>query len=166
MKKLDDNVKNSLKQLPGAIFLSLFLIAIGAFFLFMYKYGDASNQSNYMVGIIVGFGLGIFVLISCIASFFGLFARGKKIKKLGQVGTPINAKIISENISTLQTQLVCSAEINGVNYEFISEPVERYTYYACQELGIEELPVYVNMQDPKEYAVDISEVEDRIVDLT
>ena len=132
----------------------------------MYKYGDASNQSNYMVGIIIGFGLGIFVLISFIASFFGLLARGKEIKKLGQVGTPINAKIISEKISALQTQLVCSAEINGVNYEFISEPVEQYTYYACQELGITEIPVYVNMQNPKEYIVDIRSLDNIFVDLT
>ena len=166
MKKLDDVAKKNLKKIPGMILFSLVFIGFGAFFLFLYKYAGPSEKDDYVIGIIVCLGIGIFTLLSSIASFFGWIIRGKEINELEQVGTPINAKIVAEKISTLQTCLVCSAEINGVNYEFISEDVKRHTFYACQELGITEIPVYVNMQNPKEYVVDVRSLDDIYVDLT
>ncbi len=166
MKKLDNVVKNKLKQIPGMILFSSIFIAFGAFFLFLQKNAGPSEKDDYLIGIIVCLGIGIFILLTSIVSFFRWNFRGKEINKLEQTGTPINAKIVAEKISALQTQLVCSAEINGVNYEFISEDVDYYTFYACQELGITEIPVYVNMQNPKEYVVDVRSLDDIYVDLT
>ena len=54
-----------------------------------------------------------------------------------------------------------------MEYHFVSGPIQVYDFmYVIEKLEIKELPVYVNMENPeKYYVVDITALEDRVVDL-
>ena len=62
--------------------------------------------------------------------------------------------------------ILCSKEINGIKKEFESDPIEFDLIYAAKELGIEEIKVLINQNNPDKYVVDTREIEERIVDLT
>ena len=80
---------------------------------------------------------------------------------------PVKAKIIKEKFDQSHgIVIVCSALIDGQDYEFISEPVNNNFIFATKLFNINELTVYVDANNRKKYYVDTTEVEDRIVDLT
>ena len=167
MNKIDDGIKKKIKQFPIAVLLSFVFIGFGALCFYLYVIVNSIDRDGYLVGAIVSLSIGVFSLISIIKDYIKLVNKSKQMDSAVASGNIIQAKIIDEKYTFLEgCQLICSAEVNGTPCEFISSTVPRYSLYACKELGIEELPVYVNMQNPKEYAVDAREVEDRIVDLT
>ena len=165
MKQIDEHSNKMVKEYPVSILFSLFFVAFG--FLFLKLYQNSSN-SDYLSGAVVGFLLGIASFILNTKTFLRNFKKNKQIKNALAYGSYFKATIEGERrISMTEgSGLVCSAEINGTRHEFVSEPISYYVPYACEELGIKTITVYVNTQNPEEYVVDTREIEDRIVDLT
>ena len=167
MNKANSSFNKKKQEIIVATIISIILIVFGAFFLYLYLLINSRDGDGYLAMMISCSAIGIITLILNLKGLLKMNNEKNKLEVLKNTGTIIQAKIIDEKHSFLENnQLICSAEVNGTPCEFISSTVPRYSLYACQELGIEELPVYVNMQNPKEYAVDAREVEDRIVDLT
>ncbi len=167
MNKANSSFNKKKQEVLLSTILSFVFLAFGIFFLYLYLEINSIDRESYLVGVILCFIIGGVTLIMNIKGLIKLEGIKKKTEVLKNTGEIIRAKVIDEKYTMLEgTQLICNAEINGISYEFISSSVPRYSLYACKELGIDELPVYVNMQNPKEYAVDTGEVEDRIVNLT
>lgn len=167
MNKANSSFNKKKQEVLLSTILSFVFLAFGIFFLYLYLEINSIDREGYLVGTILCFVIGGFTLIMNIKGLIKLEGIKRKMEVLKNTGEIIRAKVIDEKHTILEgNQLICNAEINGTSYEFISSSVPRYSLYACKELGIDELPVYVNMQNPKEYAVDTEEVEDRIVDLT
>ena len=158
MKKPDDYVNKQIKAFIPLLFFSLFFFAIAILIL---KTGE-----NWFVTIFC-FGLGVVALILDFKLFIGACIKKKQIKRALKFGTKVIATIDETKYSyPVGVVAVCSSEINGTRYKFISGPISFDIEYACKELGVEGLTVYVNMNNPKEYIVDISEIENRVVDLS
>lgn len=167
MNKANSSFNKKKQEVLLSTILSFVFLAFGIFFLYLYLEINSIDRESYLVGVILCFIIGGVTLIMNIKGLIKLEGIKKKTEVLKNIGEIIRAKVVDEKYTMLEgTQLICNAEINGTSYEFISSSVPRYSLYACKELGIDELPVYVNMQNPKEYAVDTGEVEDRIVNLT
>ncbi len=167
MNKANSSFNKKKQEVLLSTILSFVFLAFGIFFLYLYLEINSIDRESYLVGVILCFIIGGVTLIMNIKGLIKLEGIKKKTEVLKNIGEIIRAKVVDEKYTMLEgTQLICNAEINGISYEFISSSVPRYSLYACKELGIDELPVYVNMQNPKEYAVDTGEVEDRIVNLT
>ena len=164
MTQLDEHSKKMIREYPIAMLLSFFFVIFGLIFLKLYL--DAQEE-NYLVGAISGLSLGLISTILNTGLFLKNLKKNKQIKKALEYGSSFKASINGEKSDGIEgKRMICTAEINGTKYEFISEPVSRYASFACKELGIDTLTVYVNTSNPKEYVVDIREIEDRIVDLT
>ena len=165
MKQINERSNKIIKDYPVSILFSLFFIALGFLFL---KISQTISDESCIVIVIAGFFLGIISFIINTRIFLQNCKKSKQIQRTLEVGSPLKATIEGErNIGILKGNgLVCSAEINGIRHEFISEQISYFATYACQELGIKTITVYVNMQNPEEYVVDLREIEDRIVDLT
>ena len=158
MKKLDDYTNKQIQTFPLAVFLSLVFIVIGIVFLIF---------SLNIIGAVFCFALGIFSMIMNIKIFKKALTKKEQISKVEMLGTKIIAKVEEQKYEYPYGSIViCSAEVNGNRCEFVSEPVDFDVIYACQELELEGLPVYVNMENSEEYAVDIRELENRVEDLT
>ena len=165
MKQIDDHSNKMVKEYPVSILFSLFFIALGFLFL---KISQTISDESFITIAIAGFLIGIITFILNTRTFLRNFKKNKQIKNALAYGSSFKATIEGERrISMIEgSGLVCSAEINGTRHEFISEPISYYVPYACEELGIKTITVYVNTQNPEEYVVDTREIEDRIVDLT
>ena len=167
MNKANSSFNKKKQEVLLSTILSFVFLSFFFFFLYLYLEINSIDRESYLVGVILCFIIGGVTLIMNIKGLIKLEGIKKKTEVLKNIGEIIRAKVVDEKYTMLEgTQLICNAEINGISYEFISSSVPRYSLYACKELGIDELPVYVNMQNPKEYAVDTGEVEDRIVNLT
>ena len=165
MKQIDEHSNKIIKDYPVSILFSLFFIALGFLFL---KISQTISDESFIAIAIAGFLLGITTFILNTRSFLRNFKKNKQIKNALAYGSSFKATIEGERrIGMIEgSGLVCSAEINGTRHEFVSEPISYYVPYACEELGIKTITVYVNTQNPEEYVVDLREIEDRIVDLT
>ena len=165
MKQIDEHSNKMVKEYPVSILFSLFFIALGFLFL---KISQTISDESFITIAIAGFLIGIITFIINTRTFLRNFKKNKQIKNALAYGSSFKATIEGERrISMIEgSGLVCSAEINGTRHEFISEPISYYVPYACEELGIKTITVYVNTQNPEEYVVDTREIEDRIVDLT
>ena len=165
MKQIDEHSNKMVKEYPVSILFSLFFIALGFLFL---KISQTISDESFIAIAIAGFLIGIITFIINTRTFLRNFKKNKQIKNALAYGSSFKATIEGKRkISMIEgSGLVCSAEINGTRHEFISEPISYYVPYACEELGIKTITVYVNTQNPEEYVVDTREIEDRIVDLT
>ena len=164
MKKIDDSyTKEIIFHIFSGLLLSTLFIIFGILCTRVrVRLIDYSKWVEYQVLAFIFFTIGIYLLVIFTKLVIKKIIRKNQIRRALQNGTLIKAKIERKK----GLYLVCSVEINGIRQEFLSETVHCYALYACQELGITELPMYINMQKPEEYVIDTSEIEDRIVDLT
>ncbi len=165
MRKINEYSKKRMREYPLSILFSLFFIAFGFLLL---KFYQNSSDSNHLFGATVLLLIGIISIVANTRLFLRNYKKNKKIKNAMEFGSAFKATIEGERkIGTFEGNgITCLAEVNGKPYEFVSEPVSRYFTYACQELDIKTITVYVNIRNPEEYVVDTREIEDRIVDLT
>lgn len=160
MNQMNNNIKH---VIIAIISNSIFIIA-GLIFYILYKY----NPSNdYLFLTIICFILGLITIIGNIYNYLKKQNKPAKIKKMKEFSSPVKAKIIKEKFDPSHGNvIVCTALIDGQDYEFISEPVNKNFIFATKIFNINELTVYVDTNNRKKYYVDTTEVEDRIVDLT
>lgn len=169
MNKFINYNKSKIKDYTYLWILSIIFI-VSSFLVLYFVIGI----TNLLIDIKFSLSFIIIFLIGIIMFIISCIEIRKKIIRIKQIKKALNeSRIVKATINGAKTDanlnslLVCSAKIEGIEYHFISAPIQAYDFmYAIHELGIKELPVYVNMQNPKEYyVVDTREIEDRIVDL-
>lgn len=165
MKKID-NYSNG--KIIDSIVLGIISIGIVALDTYYILSGtiEGFNLSSIILIIFLSF-LGIGLLITSIINIIKSIHRKAVIKKVMDNEAFIMAHIDGEKDKPFEGRIIlCSKEINGIKKEFESDPIEFDLIYAAKELGIEEIKVLINQNNPDKYVVDTREIEERIVDLT
>ena len=119
-------------------------------------------------------GLGcVFALIGIGGLLSGVLGKNKR-EKIKQTGTMIYAKYDGVDVNTaLQVNgqspfgIVCSwlNPEDNKTYIFRSENLYYNPQSIIESMGITTFPVYIDMENKKNYTIDISMIEEKIVDL-
>ena len=178
MKKIDEHIKKEILDCYHMIIVSSFFSFLGIIGLkniFSIDITEIYAESfMYVITII------IFALICIIVSVFGIvflvyeirklnkqYIRLKEVRRLELENRVIYAHIDGEKANEYgYSSIICSAEVNGCECQFISDKPVFDAFYAAKELGVEEVKVYTSIQNPNEYVVDLRDLEERVVDLT
>ena len=165
MKKIDSYSNNRIVESIAFGIISLGIIALAAYLILVGVVDGFSAESVILILFVSFLGISMLV-ISIIGLIKSIFRKGE-INKVMKNPNFVMAHIDGEKSSNYEgTIITCSAEINGTKQEFNSDPVKFDFMYAVKELGVEEIKVYIDQNDPTKYVVDTREIEDRVVDLT
>lgn len=165
MKKIDNHYNKKITESIALFIIGTGLIALASYFILLGTIEGTILES--ILAIIFFLFLGVGAIILGIINIIKSIHRKAEIKKVMDNETFIMAHIDGEKDKTFEGRIIlCSKEINGIKKEFESDPIEFDLIYAAKELGIEEIKVLINQNNPDKYVVDTREIEERIVDLT
>ena len=165
MKKIDNHYNKKITESITLFIIGAGFIALASYFILLGMIEGTILES--ILAIIFFLFLGVVAIILGIINIIKSIHRKTEIKKVMDNETFIMAHIDGEKDKTFEGRIIlCSKEINGIKKEFESDPIEFDLIYAAKELGIEEIKVLINQNNPDKYVVDTREIEERIVDLT
>ena len=133
---------------------------------------QTKNEEKIFTWIFSGIG-GVFAVLGIGGLLAGVFGKNKR-EKLRQTGTMIYAKYDGVDVNTaLQVNgqspfnIVCSwlNPEDNKTYIFRSENLYYNPQSIIESMGITTFPVYIDMENKKNYTIDISMIEEKIVDL-
>ena len=131
------------------------------------------DESSMMMWIFVGMGI-LFFLIGLIPLLISLKKKNSR-KKIRELGKEIIARYVDIVQNTMYTvngknpyNIICEWDnpSDGKTYRFKSENIWFDPYNVITNKHIEYFKVYIDPNNMKKYVVDISTLEDNVVDLT
>ena len=165
MKKIDNYSNDKIIDSIVLGIISIGIVALDTYYILLGTI-EGFNSSSIILIIFLSF-LGIGLSIISIINIIKSIHRKAEIKKVMDNENIIMAHIDGEKDKIFEGRIIlCYKEINGRKKEFESDPIEFDLIYAAKELGIEEIKVLINQNNPDKYVVDTREIEERIVDLT